>query len=146
MTDTISVIGDQIIQKTAKDEITNSIDNLDAILRKSVNVRLEAAALTNSTVHALHSAQLVNSLDSNYKYSFIIPNFLHLNETSKAMHDSANSQHKEGHKINEPTVSNNKTISDFISYETAKGLISVIKEIYNSKVKHDVSETFIRIR
>jgi hypothetical protein len=141
MTDTISVIGDQIIQKTAKDEITNSIDNLDAILEESVNVRLEAAALTNSTVHALHFAQLVNSLDSNCKYSFIIPNFLHLNETSKAMHDSANSQHKKGHKINEPTVSNNKTISDFISYETAKGLISVIKDIYNSTVKQDVSET-----
>lgn len=67
MTDTISVIGDQIIQETAKDEITNSIDNLDAILEESVNVRLEAAALTNSTVHALHFAQLINSLHSNYK-------------------------------------------------------------------------------
>jgi hypothetical protein len=57
------------------------------------------------------------------------------------MHDSANSYHKEGHKINEPTVSNNKTISNFISYETVKGLISVIKDIYNSTVKQDVTET-----
>ena len=57
------------------------------------------------------------------------------------MHDSANSQHKVGHKINEPTVSNNKNISNFISYETAKGLISVIKDIYNSTVKQDVTET-----
>jgi len=141
ITDTISVIDDKIIQKTAKDEITNSIDNLDAILEESVSVRLETAALTNSTVHALHFAQLVNSLDSNYKHSFTIPNFLRSNETSKAMHDSANSQHKESLKINEPTVSNNKTISDFISYETAKGLISVIKVIYNSTVKQDVTET-----
>lgn len=58
MTDTISVIGDQTIQKTAKDEITNSIDNLDAISEESVGVRLEAGALTNSTVHALHFAKL----------------------------------------------------------------------------------------
>lgn len=58
MTDTISVIGDQTIQKTAKDEITNSIDNLDAISEESVSVRLEAGALTNSTVHALHFAKL----------------------------------------------------------------------------------------
>ncbi len=57
------------------------------------------------------------------------------------MHDSANPQHKEGQKINEPTVSNNKTISNFISYETAKGLISVIKDIYNSTVKQEVTET-----
>ncbi|MGB9168069.1 MAG: hypothetical protein WCB31_03985 [Nitrososphaeraceae archaeon] len=91
MTDTISEIGDQIIQKTPKDEITNSIDNLDAILEESIRVRLEAAALTNSTVHALQFAQLVNSLDSNYNDSFIFPNFLHSNETSKAVHDSANS-------------------------------------------------------
>ncbi|HSF51697.1 MAG TPA: hypothetical protein VLA74_13135, partial [Nitrososphaeraceae archaeon] len=41
----------------------------------------------------------------------------------------------------ERTVSNNKTISDFISYETAKVLISVIKHIYNSTVKQDVGET-----
>jgi hypothetical protein len=58
MTDTISVIGDQTIQKTGKDEITNSIDNLDAISEESVGVRLEAGALTNSTVHALHFAKL----------------------------------------------------------------------------------------
>jgi hypothetical protein len=45
ITDTISVIDDKIIQKTAKDEITNSIDNLDAILEESVSVRLETAAL-----------------------------------------------------------------------------------------------------
>lgn len=57
------------------------------------------------------------------------------------MHDSANSQHKEGHKIKELPVSNNKTISNFISYVTAKGLISVIKDIYNSTVKHEVTET-----
>jgi len=141
ITETISVIDDHIIQKTAKEEIMNSIDNLDAILDESVSVRLEAVSLNNSTVHALHFAQLVNSLDSNYKHSFIIPHFLPSSETSKAMHDSANSQHKEGHKINEPTVSNNKTISDFISYETTKGLISVIKDIYNSTVKQDVTQT-----
>jgi len=58
MTDTISVIGDQTIQKTAKDEITNSIDNMDAISEEYVGVRLEAGALTNSTVHALHFAKL----------------------------------------------------------------------------------------
>jgi hypothetical protein len=84
---------------------------------------------------------LVNSLDSHYKHSFIIPDFLPSNETSKAMHDSANSQHKVVHKINEPTVSNNKNISNFISYETAKVLIYVIKDIYNSTVKQDVTET-----
>jgi heptaprenylglyceryl phosphate synthase len=77
ITDTISVIGDQIIQKIAKEEIMNSIDNLDGILDESVSVRLEVASLNNSTVHALHFAQLVlvNSLDSNYKHSFIIPDF-----------------------------------------------------------------------
>jgi hypothetical protein len=32
ITDTISVIGDQIIQKIPKEEIMNSIDNLDGIL------------------------------------------------------------------------------------------------------------------
>ena len=58
MTDTISVIGDQTIQKTAKDEITNSIDNMDVISEEYVGVRLEAGALTNSTVHALHFAKL----------------------------------------------------------------------------------------
>ena len=58
MTDTISVIGDQTIQKTAKDEITNSIDNMDVISEEYVGVRLEAGALTDSTVHALHFAKL----------------------------------------------------------------------------------------
>ena len=41
ITDTISVIGHQIIQKTAKEEIMNSIDYLDGILDESVSVRLE---------------------------------------------------------------------------------------------------------
>ena len=54
------------------------------------------------------------------------------------MHESANSQHKEGAKIKELPVSNNKTISNFISNIRAKGLISVIKDIYNSAVKHEV--------
>lgn len=55
------------------------------------------------------------------------------------MHESANSQHKDGLKLKKPLFVIIKYLTLY-HRKTVKGLIPTIKDIYNSTVKQDVTE------
>jgi hypothetical protein len=140
---TISSIGDQIKQQVDEKVVSTSLDDLDSILGESIDIRLEPEALDNSTVHALHFTALVNSLDINYKHSFVSNNALNNSEieNSEASSKSSQLEHKNNQSDVNHTEINGNNISDLVSYNTAKGLLTVIKDLYNTTVKQDINAT-----
>ena len=136
-------VGDQIKQRLDAKSILNSIDVLDPILAESLDVRLDPESLNNSTIHALHFASLVNSMDINYRTSILSKNSLNDSEIGVSIvsnkTEQMNHDHMEAQTTNMERIASN--ITDIVSYDTAKGLLTVIKNLYNSTVKHDTNQT-----
>ena len=53
------------IEKNSQD-ITSSVEDFNDILAEAISVRIDPDAMTNSTIHALHFADLINSIDLSY--------------------------------------------------------------------------------
>ncbi|HVP82706.1 MAG TPA: hypothetical protein VMS35_06670, partial [Nitrososphaeraceae archaeon] len=102
----------------SQSQIDNNVQNLNAILDESISVRIPKDVLDNSTVHALHFVELVNGVDMNY-----------------------NSTLGEQDIQNMSLVNNNKSrsqIEDIVSYNTARDLLNVAIDLYESKLKSKI--------
>ena len=64
----IDEISNAIEQGNNKD-IIKSVKTFNDIIEEAVSVRIEADAMTNSTIQALHFADLINSIDLSYAAS-----------------------------------------------------------------------------
>ena len=53
------------IEKNNQD-ISSSVENFNDIIGEAISVRIDSDALTNATIHALHFANLINSIDLSY--------------------------------------------------------------------------------
>ena len=53
------------IEKNNQD-ISSSVENFNDILAEAISVRIDPDAMTNATIHALHFANLINSIDLSY--------------------------------------------------------------------------------
>ena len=98
----------------SQSQIDNNVQNFNAILDESIYVRIPPDVLDNSTVHALHVVELVNAVDMNYNNTLV-----------------------EQEIQNMSLVNNNKSrsqIEDIVSYNTARDLLNVAIDLYESKL------------
>jgi hypothetical protein len=65
-----SIINDTSIaigqEKNNTQDFSESVKNFNDVIEEAISVRIDQDALTNSTVHALHFANLINSIDVSY--------------------------------------------------------------------------------
>ncbi|MDF2738158.1 MAG: hypothetical protein K0S93_2017 [Nitrososphaeraceae archaeon] len=101
----------------SQSQITNTIQDFEAVLDESIPVRISEDVLNNSTVQALRLATLVNDIDINYANSF-----------STQPHNMSNigmDQHDQNSSAN---VS--KDIQNYTAYQTAKELLVPVSQLF----------------
>ncbi|HJU60364.1 MAG TPA: hypothetical protein VJ583_11480 [Nitrososphaeraceae archaeon] len=108
-------------------QITNTRNNLDAVLDESISVRISEDVLNNSTIQALRLATLVNDIDVNYANSFSRQPY-NMSTTNISQHDQNSSSYVA------------KDIQNQTSYQTAQGLLEPVSELFeNIKSEKEIS-------
>jgi hypothetical protein len=138
-------------------DISDSVKNFNDVLAEAISVRIDSDALTNATINALHFANLVNSIDLSYANAIGTKpmNMSAMNmgnnstmsygnntnnntmQNMKMNHgDSMTSMNK--HTDNNPNSTDNITVSNMASYQTAKELTNNAIELFNSTIKQNI--------
>ncbi len=104
----------------SQSQIDNNVQNLDAILDESISVRIPTDVLDNSTVHALHFVELVNAVDMNYNNTLVEQGI----QNMSLLKDNNNKSRSQ--------------IEDIVSYNTARDLLNVAIDLYESKLKSKI--------
>lgn len=115
------------VNNMTQSQITNTIQNLDAVLDESISVRIPEDALNNSTIQALRLATLVNDIDINYADSFSIQSH-NLSTTGMDQHHQNSS------------TDASKDIQNHTAYQTAQGLLAPVSELFKDiKSEEEIS-------
>ena len=145
-----------IEKNTNNQDISDSVKNFNDVLAEAISVRIDSDALTNATINALHFANLINSIDLSYANALGTKpmnmsainmgnnstmshgnNTNNTNPNMKMNHgDSISSMSK--HTDNNPNTTDNITISNMASYQTAKELNNDAIELFNSTIKQNI--------
>ena len=102
----------------SQSQIDSNVQDLNAILDESISVRIPQDVLDNSTVQALHFVELVNAVDMNYN-------------------DTLVEQEIQNMSLNNNSNQSRFQIEDVVSYNTARDLLNVAIDLYESKLKND---------
>jgi hypothetical protein len=101
------------IEKNNKD-ISSSVENFNDILAEAISVRIDPDAMTNSTIHALHFANLINSIDQSYADALgtepMNMSAMNMNMKMNMSHDD-NRSSSMSHGNNSNSNSNNNTMT-----------------------------------
>jgi hypothetical protein len=145
------------IENNNNQDISESVKNFNDVLAEAISVRIDSDALTNATINALHFANLINSIDLSYANAIGTKpmnmsamnmgnnsTISHGNNTSnntmpnmKMNHgDSITSMSK--HTDNNQNTTDNITISNMASYQTANELTNDAIELFNSTIKQNI--------
>jgi hypothetical protein len=116
----------------SQSQITNTIQDFEAVLDESIPVRISEDVLNNSTVQALRLATLVNDIDINYANSFSTQphNMSNIgmdqhDQQSMNMSNIGMDQHDQNSSAN---VS--KDIQNYTAYQTAKELLVPVSQLF----------------
>ena len=152
------------IEKNNQD-ISSLVKNFNDIIEEAVSVRIDSDALTNATVHALHFANLINSIDLSYADALgtkpMNMSSMNISDNNSRSHDnhkdsnisnknntmssgmnidygnsSMASMNKDTHKNSNATK--NGTIANIASYQTAKELTNKAIDLFNSTIKQNI--------
>ena len=104
----------------SQSQIDNNVQNLNAILDESISVRVPPDVLDNSTVHALHFVELVNAVDMNYNNTLVEQEIQNMS------------------LVNNNNNKSRSQIEDIVSYNTARDLLNVAIDLYESKLKSKI--------
>lgn len=153
------------IEKNNRD-ISSSVENFNDIIGEAISIRIDSEALTNATIHALHFANLINSIDLTYADAL---GTKPMNMSAMNMNDDDNSM-SHGNNTNSSSNSNNNntmsdmkmnqgvssmasmsndtnnnsnatengTVTNIASYQTAKELTNKAIELFNSTIKQNI--------
>ena len=153
------------IEKNNQD-ISSSIENFNDIIGEAISIRIDSDALTNATIHALHFANLINSIDLTYADAL---GTKPMNMSAMNMKDDDNSM-SHGNNTNSSSNSNNNntmsdmkmnqgvssmasmnndtnnnsnatengTVTNIASYQTAKELTNKAIELFNYTIKQNI--------
>jgi hypothetical protein len=145
------------IENNNNQDTSDSVKNFNDVLAEAISVRIDSDVLTNTTINALHFANLVNSIDLSYSNAFGLKpvnissmnmgnnsSMSHGNNTNnntmpnmKMNHgDSMTSMSK--HTDNNPNTTDNITIANMASYQTANELTNEAIELFNSTIKQNI--------
>ena len=138
-------------------DISESVKNFNDILAEAISVRIDSDALTNATINALHFANLINSIDLSYANAIgtkpMNMSAMNMGNNSSMSHgnntnnntmpnmkmnhgDSITSMSK--HTDNNQNTTDNITISNMASYQTANELTNDAIELFNSTIKQNI--------
>ena len=138
-------------------DISDSVKNFNDVLAEAISVRIDPDALTNSTINALHFADLINSIDLSYANAIgtkpmnisamNIGNnstMSHGNNTNNNTMPNMKMNHGDNmtsmikHTDNNPNTTDNITVSNMASYQTAKELTNNAIELFNNTIKENI--------
>ena len=134
------VANDLVISLATLENMTNANDTSQVnqiskdildITTEAISVRIDPEDLKNTTIHALHFANLINLIDKKYATALGEEPM----QMSNSLHASSNSHEMKNTSHNNMS-SNNNTITDFTSYQSAKALNMVAEKLYNDSIKH----------
>ena len=148
------------IEKNNQD-IASSVENFNDVIGEAISVRIDLDAMTNSTIHALHFANLINSIDLSYANALNTKpmnmsamnmsgddnSMSHGNNTNN--NNNTTSDMKIDHGVstmasmskdtdNTSNTTKNSTVVNIASYQTAKELTNKAIELFNSTIKQNI--------
>ena len=161
-----SIINETSVAIKKNNQDTSSlVKNFNDIIGEAISVRIDQDALTNATVHALHFADLINSIDLSYADALgtkpMNMSAMNMGDNSSMSHDNNNNSSTNNNnnntmpdmKINHgvspmanmskdtDTISNateNGTVTNIASYQTAKELTNNAIDLFNSTIKQNI--------
>lgn len=154
------------IEKNNRD-ISSSVENFNDIIGEAISIRIDSEALSNATIHALHFANLINSIDLTYADAL---GTKPMNMSGMNMNDDDDNSMSPGNNTNNSSNSNNNntmsdmkmnqgvssmasmsndtnnnsnatengTVTNIASYQTAKELTNKAIELFNSTIKQNI--------
>ena len=155
------------IEKNNQD-ISSSVENFNDIIGEAISVRIDPDATTNATIHALHFANLINSIDLSYADALgtkpmnmsamnmnmsnddsSISHGNNTNNNSNSNNNNTMSDMKIDHGVstmasmskdtdNTSNATENGTVTNIASYQTAKKLTNKAIELFNSTIKQNI--------
>ena len=147
-----------VIEKNNNNQdISDSVKNFNDVIAEAISVRIDSDALTNATINALHFANLINSIDLSYANAIgtkpMNMSAMNMGNNSTMSHgnntnnntmpnmkinhgDSMSSMSK--HTDNKPNTTDNITLSNMASYQTAKELTNDAIHLFNSTIKQNI--------
>ncbi|MGD1836299.1 MAG: hypothetical protein ACPKQO_11330 [Nitrososphaeraceae archaeon] len=127
---TIFIKLDTHIQESDIADIDFTVQELNDILDEALSVRIETDMMNNSTVQALHFANIINAIDLNYADIF---DRKPMNMSNMMMNDSKHSAMQMDENM---TDVNSASISNPESLHTVKGLLDVATVIFETELKN----------
>ena len=143
----IDEISNAIEQGNNKD-IIKSVKTFNDIIEEAVSVRIEADAMTNSTIQALHFADLINSIDLSYAASLDTKPMnmsatsmnmkmkMNMSDSNSMTNMNKDTDNTSNTNIN--TTQTNSTITNIASYQTAEELTNYAIDLFNSTIKQNI--------
>ena len=146
-------------------DISDSVKNFNDVIEEAISVRIDSDALTNATIHALHFANLINSIDLSYADAL---GTKPMNMSSMNMGDDNSKSHDNNNKLSSTSNKNNTmsdmkmnhgdssmasmskdtdknsnatengTVANIASYQTAKELTNNAIDLFNSTIKQNI--------
>jgi hypothetical protein len=112
-------------------QITNTIEDFEAVLDESVSVRISQEVINNSTIQALRLATLINDIDVNYANSFSMQPYnmsaMGMDQHGQqSMNMSAMGMDQHGQNSNNIS----KDIQNLTVYQTAQELLIPVKQVF----------------
>ena len=144
--------------------ISDSVKNFNDIIGEAISVRIDSDALTNATVHVLHFANLINSIDLSYADALgtkpMNMSSMNIGDNNSRSHDNHNNSNisnknntMSGMNIdygdssmasmskdtdNNSNATKNGTIANIASDQTANELTNNAIDLFNSTIKPNI--------
>ncbi|HKO40888.1 MAG TPA: hypothetical protein VJU85_06460, partial [Nitrososphaeraceae archaeon] len=146
-----------IEKNNSNQDMSDSAKNFNDVLAEAISVRIDPDAMTNATINALHFADLINSIDLSYANAVgtkpMNMSAMNMGNSSTMSHgnntnnntmpnmkmnhgDSMTSMSK--HIDNNPNTTDNITVYNMASYQTAKELTNNAIDLFNSTIKQNI--------
>jgi hypothetical protein len=149
-----------IDQEKNNQDISEAVKNFNDVIEEAISVRIDQDALTNATVHALHFADLINSIDMSYATVVSVKpmnmSTMHMATNNSMVYGNNNNiissdikkDHGDSSSSSIVDMSKNtdhnsnatetSTITNIASYQTAKELTNVAIDLFNSTIKQNI--------
>jgi hypothetical protein len=149
-----------IDQEKNNQDISEAVKNFNDVIEEAISVRIDQDALTNATVHALHFADLINSIDMSYATAVSVKpmnmSTMHMATNNSMVYGNNNNiissdikkDHGDSSSSSIVDMSKNtdhnsnatetSTITNIASYQTAKELTNVAIDLFNSTIKQNI--------
>jgi hypothetical protein len=140
--------------------IPTSIEHFKDVLSEGISVRIDPDAMTNATIHALHFANLINSIDVSYADALgtkpMNMSAMNMGNDSSISHGNNNntmSDMQMDHRYSSSNMKSmgkdtsnnsnanetNTVVTNIASFQTAKELTNNAIELFNSTIKQNIS-------